>query len=240
MLGRHHLTTRFQNWNTFYVDHPATGKLFEVVQEGHDKYCNLHDFTVGWRPSIQSWVNVLRSGDDIGRYCHVSSASHAHVYMSTNFCVTADEDTATVYDLPGYEDRQAVFRNSPGQLLVFPSWIPHYTTAFEQEDATRITIASDISFDYWSEISFSNGERFRHWLPFDTHPGVKCRENSQYEELSDIPAVDGTIAQLVNYEGELTENVVREMKETGTDFAKNNVYPEGYDSEIHDHAGETN
>jgi hypothetical protein len=231
MLGRHHLTTRFKNWNMFYVDHPAVKTLWQVVKEGHDRYCDIHKYTPSLPPMVQSWANVLREGDDIGEHSHVHSPESAQVYMSTNFCVTADESTATVYDLPGYESRNAPFTNRPGQLIVFPSWIPHFTTPFEKEDSTRITIASDISFNDWSKLSFREGKRMRHWVPFDVSPPVKKAQVPEYESWGDVPAVDGTIAELVNYEGELNEEVVREMKETGTDFARENLHPEGVDLE---------
>jgi hypothetical protein len=191
----------------------------------------VHEYNPTLPPMVQSWANVLRKGDDIGEHTHVSTPDAATVYMSTNFCVTADESTSTVYDLPGYESRKASFTNRPGQLIVFPPWVPHFTTPFEKENSTRITIASDISFVHWAQASFKGGKRTRHWLPFDVPPAVKKFETPEYESWGDVPAVDGTIAELVNYEGELNEEVVKEMKEAGTDFARNNLRPEGVDLE---------
>ncbi|AFO59140.1 MULTISPECIES: putative 2OG-Fe(II) oxygenase [unclassified Natrinema] len=227
MLDRHHLTTRFQNWNLFYVDHPATETLWSLIKEGHEKFLELHDITLPTRPSIQSWANVLRSGDEIGEHSHVPSPDGADCYVSTNFCVTADESTATVYDLPGYTDREASFTNRPGQLILFPPWIPHYTTPFEKEDSTRITIASDIIMSHWHTASFQNGERQRQFIPFDTHPTEKRRQFSETSDWDDIPSVDSTITRLVNYEGKLTEDIVLNMKEEGTNFGKKTLVPGG-------------
>lgn len=217
MLGDHHLTARFQNWNVFYVDHPAVEVLWQFVKEGYERFMSLHNTSLPVPLSIQSWANVLRKGDDIGSHAHASEPSEA--VASTNFCVTADESTATVYDLPGYPNRTAAFTNQPGQLIVFPPWVPHHTTPFKKDDSTRITIASDIVMNDWYKHSFEDGQRTNHFLPLDTPPSVKLRRDQENTEWGDVEGVDGTIAQIVNHNGELAEDDIMKIIETGSDYA---------------------
>lgn len=231
MLDDTHLTARYENWNVFYMDHPAVEVLWNYIAEGFKNYMEVLNINY---PSdvptcVQSWGNVLRKSEDIGEHTHASNP--CNTVMSTNFCVTADETTATVYNLPGYKKRKAEIVNEPGQLVVFPPWIPHYTTPFEYDDSVRITIASDFSMASWESGSINrDGQRVAHWLPFDEPPRRKKIKAGPGTDWGDIPGVDGTIAQLVNYEGELTREVVEEMKRTGSDYGKRVLIPEGYEA----------
>lgn len=229
MLDRHHLTTRFKNYNVFYIDHPATEKLWEFQKEAYRQYLKMYDVTMPLEPSIQSWANVLRSGDEIGKHAHVGSVEATDYFMSTNVCVTADETTATVYDMPGFISNEVHFTNEPGQLIAFPPWIPHYTTPFEKDDSTRITIATDYSMANWRHNSFDEGKRKWHFVPFDEPPSAKARDDTKECRWEDVPSVDSTIAQLVNFSGELTEETLVEMKRQGTDFARERIVPDGVD-----------
>lgn len=144
-----------------------------------------------------------------------------------NFCVTADETTATVYGLPGYVDREASFTNHPGHLICFPPWVPHYTTPFEKENSTRITIASDVDGRHWVPNSYEDSERRHHFIPFDEPPRAKRREHCKIDSWEETPSVDTTIARLFNYEGDLAERTLVEMKEGGMEFANRKLVPEG-------------
>lgn len=222
MLDETHLTSRFKNWNVHYLDHPAAEVLWDYVQDGMRHFFDLHNIQIpqGMPLSMQSWGNVLRDGEEISEHTHVAQPSQCVV--TTNYCVTADQSTSTVYNLPGYKNRKASITNEPGQLVVFPPWLPHYTTEFTNMETERITIASDINVEEWKQASFDSqhGERLSHWLPFNESPRRKKKNAPADVDWGDIPGVDGTIARLVNYNGELTEDLVREMKNKGTDFAQ--------------------
>lgn len=229
MLDDHHLTTRFERWNTYYIDHPAIDILWRYVRSGHDLYMN----ELGVPPelaasSVQSWGNVLRKGDDISKHTHVSSVESANTYLCSNFCVTADEDTATVYDLPGFDDRELHLTNKPGQIIIFPPWLPHYTTEFEREDSQRITIASDMNIMDWKKVSdFKDGERGKHFIPFTAPPREHMREKG-VNDITQLPYVDTAVGKIVNYEKELTEEKVKEFKEE-SELNNEHVIPEGVD-----------
>lgn len=220
MLDKTHLTARFKNWNVHYLDHPAVEVLWDYIHDGMRHFLDLHNVQVpqGMPISMQSWGNVLRDGEDISEHTHVSQPSNCVV--TTNYCVNADESTSTVYNLPGYKTRKAPITNEPGQLVVFPPWLPHYTTEFTNMETERITIASDINLTSWDRASFDGeGKRTSHWVPFDESPRRKKAQLGDDASWGDVPGVDGTIARLVNYNDELTEDLVREMKQKGSDFA---------------------
>jgi len=233
MLDDHHLTARFQNWNLFYIDHPAAEILWSFLQEAHKRYCEIFNITPAGERSIQSWANVLRAGDTIEQHSHVPEPSAADVYMSTNFCLKSDGSTSTVYDLPGFQSHKAGFSNYAGQLIAFPPWIPHHTTPYENEEQTRITIASDISTSHWYPSSYDQGERVRHYIPFDTAPSIKRRNGEGTREWEEIEGIDGSIARIVNFKGELTEEDLIEIKEQGTEFSQEAIVPEGVPEEYH-------
>lgn len=209
MLDDHHLTTRFSRWNTFYVSHPAVEMLWNFISQAHDKYLEELNLRHPKHTSIQSWANVLRKNDTISEHAHYQGHPHydtaPHSYLSCNFCVTANEDTSTVYNLPGNPHRVAEFPNSPGQLTMFPIWVPHFTTKFERENDERITIAADVSTHSWRENSFSNGERDSHWVDFAKSPQARLREKN-HDQIHRLKDIDPVISHIVNHDGELTES----------------------------------
>jgi len=175
-----HLTKRFEYFNVFYWDHPATETLFYFFKQAYEQMLQAHNLALPMPVQIQCWANVLREGEDISEHNHANGPGSA--VLSGNYCVTADSDTATVYNPHGYETDRVPIENRPGRLTVFPSWIPHHTTDFEREDDERITIAFDLSIGTERMAAFNEeGERTRQFIPFDHPPGVKERRRQTEE-----------------------------------------------------------
>ena len=139
-LGTDSLTARFKYFNVLKWNSSECKKLHESIREIHTKY---YDTLVGGDIpplKIRCWANVLRKGEFIDKHSH---SHHPHTYLSGHFCVSAT-NTSTNY-IPPYTDwgDDIIVKNNPGELTLFPTWLPHYTTKTEV-DEPRITIAFDI------------------------------------------------------------------------------------------------
>lgn len=167
-------TDYFQFYNIFYLDDPAIEALFLIIREAHERM--LDDFGVDKESisfTIQGWGNMVH-GLETQNFVSHRHQHHAKLsYMTANYCVTADSETATVMELPARsEDYEIV--NQPGQISFFPLWLPHYTTP-EQRDRWRVTISSNIvplsfSRDYdnvseWKDRGVFGGHRLPFYLP---------------------------------------------------------------------------
>ena len=139
-LGPNSLTSRFKYFNVLKWDHPECKKLHRAIKELHDSYyVGLVGENIP-KLKIRCWANVLRKGEFIDKHSH---AQHPHTYLSGHFCVSTT-NTSTNY-IPPYTDwgKEIVMENIPGEMTLFPTWLPHYTTKTEV-DEPRITIAFDI------------------------------------------------------------------------------------------------
>jgi hypothetical protein len=91
---------------------------------------------------IRCWANVLRHGEEIKPHLH---SVHEWSYLSGHVTVKCN-DTRTVYINPinQINDPQIYAKeNKVGELTIFQSNIPHYTTPHMHE-SERITIAFDL------------------------------------------------------------------------------------------------
>lgn len=188
------LTATFEDWNFFYFDHPAAECLFYYFKQAHDAFAQKLDIIHGMPTNILCWANALKKSDSMGGHSHQGDVETT--YMSGNYCVTADQDTATVFDTPGFNNRQIKVRNKPGQLTMFPQWVNHWTTPFERDDV-RVTIAADIDIGHHAHLNYDQQfDERRHYLPLDHPPHEKTRREGV--NLSEIPAVDTEVAKFVN------------------------------------------
>lgn len=142
------------------------------------------------------WANAITPPEDgpnfIGGHAHQNEIEIT--FLSSNYCVTADKDTATVFEMPGIGDNEVHVQNKPGQLVLFPQWVDHWTTPFERENDVRITISADIDVGHRENYMWDEDGKRVHYLPLDSPPHVKARE-----EGIDVEEVNHVVKEIVEY-----------------------------------------
>ncbi len=190
------LTSTYEDWNFFYIDHPAVECLYYYFKEAHNAFIQKLDVNPGMPLNILCWPNAIRGGA-MGAHSHQGAVEAT--YMSGNYCVNADRDTATIFKTPGFNDREIHVRNKPGQLTLFPQWVNHWTTQhdYEEGDDPRITIAADIDVGHYAQYIYDQetGERV-HYIPFNKPPHEKARREGV--DVGDLGGVDGNVVKFVN------------------------------------------
>jgi len=144
-LGKKSTTARFSQYNVLEWDTVETNLLKKYVK----MYVKEYNMALGnetpeylWS---RCWVNILRWRQKINVHWHDISS---RCYLSAHFTVQSD-NTSTCYMNPFdlVQDPDVIEEeNSVGQLTIFPSYIPHYTTR-HYSFKPRITIAMDIATD---------------------------------------------------------------------------------------------
>ena len=159
-LGNDSTTARFISYNVMTWDQPDINILKEEISIMHDTY--YRDIVDRPTPkvSLGGWMNIMKKGDRIKRHNHGFSNN---TYISGHFTVCCDS-TRTVYINPHehcdedkllvrvedgeeYSDSLYAATNTEGQLTLFPSYIPHFTTE-HRSDSDRITLAFEIVPNY--------------------------------------------------------------------------------------------
>jgi hypothetical protein len=140
-LNAYSLTSRALTYNVFDFQDEEIQKLKHEIFK---YYCQLLKETNVKREQvlIQCWANVLRQGEEIKPHMH---AVHCWSYLSGHVTVQC-ENTRTVYINPINQINEPEIyakENKVGELTIFQSSIPHYTTQHTAE-TERITIAFDI------------------------------------------------------------------------------------------------
>ena len=143
-LGKNSLTSRHKHFNIFSWLEPEIKKLKPIILDFHSRFLNeikikgLSDF------NLSGWANVMRKGERIKAHIH-SIAPFA--YLSGHICIQC-ENTATYYMNPVDQlnnPRTLKLPNEVGQIILFPSCVPHYTDT-QLGNKERITLAFDFNF----------------------------------------------------------------------------------------------
>lgn len=158
-LNAYSLTSRALTYNLFDFKDEEIQKLKKVLFK---TYCEMLGEINVKREKIliNCWANVLRKGEEIKPHLH---AVHCWSYISGHITVQC-EDTRTVYINPinQINDPEIYAKeNKVGELTLFQSNIPHYTTPHPGNNE-RITIA----FDMFSPESPA-GKYAKHAILFD-------------------------------------------------------------------------
>jgi len=159
-LGNDSTTARFMSYNVMTWDQPDINILKEEISIMHDTY--YRDIVDRPTPNVSlgGWMNIMKKGDRIKRHSHGFSNN---TYISGHFTICCDS-TKTVYNNPyehwdedklllrvedgeEYSDSLYAATNTEGQLTLFPSYIPHFTTE-HKSDSDRITLAFEIVPNY--------------------------------------------------------------------------------------------
>lgn len=140
-LGDNSLTTRYPYYT--FLDFPETNFIKKIIKKYHDIFIKELKYP-DTRIFAQSWINVLRKGEQIKKHQH---GTDKYSYLSAHICVKC-KNTNTYYYNP-YDGEKYASKNEVGKLTLFPSWIQHDTDAVTDND-TRITVA----FDIYNELGF--------------------------------------------------------------------------------------
>ena len=143
-LGKDSTTAKSWLYNLFDWNTPETNSLKEQFKSKLDEYNTLLSNPIPKVYYSQCWYNVLRTGQKINPHLHSTNESS---YLSAHFTVQCD-NTSTVYINPVDQLNDPQFfeeKNEIGNLTIFPSYVPHYTTE-HLSDTPRITIAMDVRF----------------------------------------------------------------------------------------------
>ena len=90
---------------------------------------------------IICWFNVLRKNQKIGKHRHHELWETEKSFLSGHLTIQA-ESTNTYY-LSICEKYSWFIENIPGQLIIFPTYLPHYTDETLSK-SSRITVAFDV------------------------------------------------------------------------------------------------
>jgi hypothetical protein len=148
-LGLNSLTSRFFHFNV--LNWWGTRKLRKSIRKGYETYTNIKDQPI----YVQCWANVMRKGQRIYSHIHDDRFLPAHQNLSGHFNVKVDGLTSTYYDGKPHV-------NKDGEMLLFPSFIPHWTDVYNGE-GERITVAFDIkSADFYKQDVVEEAKS--HWV----------------------------------------------------------------------------
>jgi oxalate decarboxylase/phosphoglucose isomerase-like protein (cupin superfamily) len=139
------LTGRLWFYNFLNFDDPCVHQLEEQIIDGYKQY--MESISVKVEPTIyvQCWANIIKNdGRKITKHNHCPAHSEApeeYSYVSGNICLQA-ENTATYYGSP-FNITSWKFQNNPGDMILFPSFVYHWTDTNTSENL-RISLAFDI------------------------------------------------------------------------------------------------
>ena len=148
-LGLNSLTSRFFYFNVLrWWD---TGVLRKDIKKGYERYTGIKNKPI----YVQCWANVMRKGDRIKRHIHDQRSVNYSDSLSGHLNVKVDELTSTYYN-----GKPLVNKN--GEMILFPSNIPHWTDMYKGDDE-RITIAFDIKSSEFFKCDVAKGAQ-SHWV----------------------------------------------------------------------------
>tara|TARA_B100001996_G_scaffold180159_1_gene137551 strand:- start:82 stop:831 length:750 start_codon:yes stop_codon:yes gene_type:complete len=160
-LGPNSTTARWSSYNVlnWRGESEDVKILEEEIIKTHDLY---YTKLLGEKPPqvtiLTCWMNIMKKGERILKHNH---SSENDGYLSGNFTVACD-DSKTIYIQPymHYSEKELLERvedwgfdhtedyyastNIPGNISLFPSYIPHFTTK-HKSDTDRITLAFELA-----------------------------------------------------------------------------------------------
>ena len=139
------LTSRYQFYNFLKLKSPELKSLQKHIIKnirmcinkfnGEGKHIPTHDL---W---IICWFNVLRKNQKIGQHRHRELWETEKSFLSGHLTLQA-ESTYTHY-LSVCEKYAWCIENIPGELIIFPTYLPHYTDKTLSK-SPRISVAFDV------------------------------------------------------------------------------------------------
>lgn len=151
-------TLSFQGYNFFDRESTVVRAFEKFIKQAYVKF--LHVADLPRLPTfIHCWAIVLEKNDRINLHHHAEGHLAASSYISGTYCVTSTP-TCTVYHSPFDNEETFEFPNFAGNLIMFPSYLPHSSTEYKGENF-RITINFDIFRADARELLLERGKVMR-------------------------------------------------------------------------------
>ena len=139
------LTARLWEYNFLDFDYPEVKELKEYIKTTFLEFSKQLGHEPG-KVYIQCWANIIKNdGRIITPHEHANAhaqAPGAYAYLSGNICLQA-ENTQTYYRNPLLCDMYGGITNVPGDMILFPSYVIHWTDP-NYSSLPRISIAFDL------------------------------------------------------------------------------------------------
>ena len=117
---------------------PEIDQLFALVREHYLLHlANLNYPRI--KAYIHGWANVLRKGEWITPHCHIDGSD---AYLASTYYLTTNNTNLYMHD-PSYVGTKGAIATEAGKIVIFPSWIPHWSDECQDEDL-RVSLAFDI------------------------------------------------------------------------------------------------
>jgi hypothetical protein len=158
------LTNRLYAYNLFdYMEeYPVLIEFKKFIYDSYVEYCNSTDSPVE-NVYANCWANIIRNDSrTISPHTHTDAhigAPLEYSYVSGNICITAI-DTKTYYANPFIHKTSYGISNTPGELVLFPSWVLHWVDENKSE-TPRISIAFDIVTEHVYNLPSDHKNNFR-------------------------------------------------------------------------------
>ena len=135
------LSSRFSSYSLFNFE--ELKPLAMIVREHYNSFMDALGKDKDHDIYCQSWINVLRSGEQVGRHNKWTSD---YTYLSAQLCVETKGNTNYYNPFSGEKWSSP---NNFGKLTIFPSWIEHDADVITGKDP-QITIG----MDFYTEQGF--------------------------------------------------------------------------------------
>jgi|TARA_B110000858_G_scaffold3097_1_gene3575 hypothetical protein len=157
-VGDDSITTRYGKYNLFdFQDEcPELITLLEWLQTSFLEFAQ-HEASMPMELEIVCWYNILRDGAGMDEHIHSSQQSS---YLSGNMQIS-EFNTQTNYR-PPMCDTGKTLDGPSGQLVMFPSFVPH--SVDHEYKGERISIAFDL---YPTHLLVENWGKYRKFINED-------------------------------------------------------------------------
>ena len=118
---------------------PELEKLFHIIRKHYLLYLKELNYP-RIKCYIHGWANILRKGEWVSLHHHMADA---HTYISGTYYLTTVATNLKLIN-PIRVDQTDVFPTQKGNIIMFPSYVPHESSIYEG-DELRISIAFDLS-----------------------------------------------------------------------------------------------
>jgi len=133
-------TARYKHFNLLNLQHSEITKLEQFIIYNIKSFLNYKKINYN-SLYIQCWYNVLSKDKQIAIHQH-RNIDDCHLSFISGHLSTTENNTKTYYT--SLNKKNAIgLDNEIGKLILFPSYIPHYTDK-NISDRKRISIAFDV------------------------------------------------------------------------------------------------
>lgn len=140
------LTGKLWGYNFLDFDYPCVKKFNNFIFDSYTIYMDKIGVDSSKPIYIQCWANILKNnGRTIKPHNHANAhcdAPHEYSYVSGNISIQV-ENTSTHFAHPIFKELAYELPNVNGQLIMFPSFMTHWSSENLSEEP-RITIAFDL------------------------------------------------------------------------------------------------